>query len=237
MYRQRQVVDVKRGNVMGDGAIDTVYLTAEKTPDSPFWVKIAVVVQDGRTNRYTQIPLKENAGYNPTLFLGDFTGDKVEDIMVVMDTGGSGGMINAYVFAYRGGQFRPLFDSDVFNDRFKYRVFYLDQYKAQVNSYNTNQKFIIDLSTRGKQYLSEIYNPNGTLKKQIQGFVSPLSGLYPVDFDRNGVYELFAYQNIAGQYNADRLGYVQTTLKWNGRVFNPEVQNVAIFGGDISGTS
>ncbi len=235
MYRQRQVVDVKRGNVTVDGSIDTVYLTAEKTMDSPYWMNIAAVVQDGRTNQYVQIPLKENSGYNPTLFLGDFTGDKVEDIMVVMDTGGSGGMINAYVFAFRNGQFRPLFDSGVFSDRYKYRVFYLEQYEAQVNSYNLNQKFIIDLSTRDKEYLSEIYYPNGKLKAPIQGFVSPLSGLYPVDFDRNGVYELLAYQNITGRYNADRLGYVQTTLKWNGSEFGAEMQNVAIFGGDIRG--
>lgn len=234
MYRERQVVDMKKGNVIGDNSIDTVYITAEKTPDSPFWVNIMIVVQDGKTNQYTQIPLKQNQGYKPTLFLGDFTGDRVEDIMVVMDTGGSGGMINANVFAYRGSQFRTLFDSDVFNDRFKYRVFYLDYYKVQVNSYTTNQKFIIDLTTRGREYLSEIYYPNGKLKKPIQGFVSGLSGLYPVDFDRNGTYELLAYQNIAGQYNADRLGYVQTTMKWNGRVFAPEVQNVAVFGGDIS---
>lgn len=165
MYRERQVVDMKKGNVIGDNSIDTIYITAEKTPDSPFWVNIMIVVQDGRTNQYTQIPLKQNQGYNPTLFLGDFTGDRVEDIMVVMDTGGSGGMLHAYVFAYRGSQFRPLFDSDVFNDLFKYRVFYLDYYKAQVNSYTTNQKFIIDLTTRGRQYLSEIYYPNGKLKK------------------------------------------------------------------------
>ncbi|MDN4075103.1 hypothetical protein [Fictibacillus terranigra] len=235
MYRQRQEVDIKRGNVIGDGAIDTVYLMAEKTPHSPYWVNIEAVVQDGRTNRYTRIPLKENSGYNPTLFLGDFTGDKVEDIMVVMDTGGSGGMINAYIFAFRNGQFRPLFDSEVFNNRYKYSVFYLNQYKAQVNSINVRQTFIIDLSTKNKEYLSEIYNADGTLKAPIQGFVSPIAGLYPVDFDRNGVYELLAYQNIAGRYNADRLGYVQTTLKWNGREFGTEVQNVAIFGGDQMG--
>jgi len=36
--------------------------------------------------------------------------------------------------------------------------------------------------------------------------------LYPVDFDGNQVYELLAYQKIAGRYNADALGYVLNTL-------------------------
>ena len=32
------------------------------------------VVRDGKTNMYERIPLKENVGYNPTLFLGDLLG-------------------------------------------------------------------------------------------------------------------------------------------------------------------
>ena len=45
-----------------------------------------------------QIPLKQNMGYNPTIFLGDFTGNHIEDILVVSDTGGSGGIVNGEIF-------------------------------------------------------------------------------------------------------------------------------------------
>ncbi|HEU5139935.1 MAG TPA: hypothetical protein VFT51_08175, partial [Bacillales bacterium] len=100
-------------------------------------------------------------------------------------------------------------------------------------SRHLKQKYILDLTYKGKDYLSEIYNSDGTLKEPIQGWVNPLSGLYPIDFDRNGTYELEAYQRIAGRYNADSLGYVQTVLKWNGQGFVPEGQTVAIFGGEI----
>lgn len=34
--------------------------------------------------------MKNNTGYNPTLFLGDFTGNEGDDILVVIETGGSG---------------------------------------------------------------------------------------------------------------------------------------------------
>ncbi|MFZ7132293.1 MAG: hypothetical protein ACOWWR_08040 [Eubacteriales bacterium] len=44
------------------------------------------------------------------------------------------------------------------------------------------------------------------------GFVSLLSGLYPIDFDSNDVYELLAYQSISGKYAADSLDYLQTKL-------------------------
>lgn len=35
----------------------------------------------------------------------------------------------------------------------------------------------------------------------IEGWVNPLSGLYPIDFDRDGTYELEAHQTIAGRYS------------------------------------
>jgi hypothetical protein len=226
------VVTEKHGDVDGDGTIDKVFLTADKTPDSPFWQNITLVIRNGRTNQYHQIGMKNNAGYNPTLFLGDFTGDKVEDILVVIDSGGSGGMIYAYVFSQLNGRMRQIFDSDVFNERQTYDVTYEDYYRATVISHSQNEKYILDLTYKGKEYLSEIYNPNGTLKEPIKGWVNPLSGLYPIDFNRDGTYELEAYQRIAGRYNADGLGFIQTVLKWNGRGFVTERQNVAIVGGE-----
>ncbi|PFO07484.1 spore coat protein [Bacillus sp. AFS076308] len=227
------IVTVKRGDIDGDGIKDNVYLSAVKTPDSPFWKDITLVVQNGRTHHYDHIRFKNNAGYNPTLFLGDFTGKKGEDILVVIDTGGSAGTIYAYIFSYMNGQIRQIFDSDAFNDSYKYDVTYENQYKAKVTSYHLREKYILDLTNKGKEYLSEIYNPQGILKAPINGWVNPLSGLYPIDFNRDNRYELEAYQRIAGRYNADSLGSVQTVLKWNGQEFGPDRQSVAIFGGEM----
>lgn len=228
-----EVVQVKRGDVTGDGTIDTVYLTADQMPDSPFWQNITLVVRDGRTNQYEKIDLKENAGYNPTIFLGEFTGDTVEDILIVINTGGSGGTIYAYMFSFINGGIRQVFDSESFNEKYTYNVAYKDHYKATVTSFN-KKKYTIDLMYKGAGYLAEIYNADGTLKEPIEGWVSPLSGLYPVDFDRDGTYELNTFQNIAGRYNADGLGYMENVLKWNGKEFAPDRQHVAIFGEELN---
>ena len=48
---------------------------------------INLVVQDGASLQYTRVPIKDGSGYNPTIFLGDFTGDKVDDIVVYIDSG------------------------------------------------------------------------------------------------------------------------------------------------------
>lgn len=106
---------------------------------------------------------------------------------------------------------------------------YKNNYRVEVISKKNNQKYIIDISNRDADYLNEIYDENGKLKNPIDGFVNPLSGLYPVDFDSNKVYELLAYQKVAGRYNADSLGYVLNTLRWRTNMFVMDNQNVAIF--------
>ncbi|WP_134703317.1 VCBS repeat-containing protein [Ammoniphilus sp. YIM 78166] len=225
-----QVVASARGDVNGDRIPDYVYLSGIKTADSPFTQNISLHVQDGKTGRTMSVALRPNVGYAPSLFLGDFTGNQVNDILVSIATGGSGAIMNHFIYSFLNNAPQLLFHSDRYNEQYKYRVTYKDYYKVEVVSERNNNMFMIDISTRDADYLNEIYDTNGKLISPIQGFVNPLSGLYPVDFDSNGVYELLAYQKIAGRYNADSLGYVLNTLKWQGNHFGLDNQQVAIWG-------
>jgi len=224
------IVSYTSGDVTGDGIPDNVCLTGIKTPDSPFTQNITLVIQNGMSGRFTIIPLSDNAGYNPTLFLGDFTGNGVNDILIGITTGGSGGIMYYYIYSFINNTAQLLFDFNLYNEQYKYDVTYQDNYKVYVVSKKNNEKYIIDISNKDVDYLNEVYDENGKLKNPISGFVNPLSGLYPVDFDSNGVYELLAYQKIAGRYNADSLGYVLNTLKWKDNTFILDNQQVAIFG-------
>jgi hypothetical protein len=229
---QHSIIAFARGDVTGDRIPDNVYLSGIKTPDSPFTQNITLHVQDGRTSEVKSVPLRENAGYNPTIFLGDFTGDGVEDILISIATGGSGGIMYHTIYSFVKNTAQLLFDFNVYNEQYQYEVTYQDNYKVEVVSKINNKKYLIDISTRDAEYLNEIYDANGKLKSPITGFVNPLSGLYPVEFDSNKVYELLAYQKIAGRYNADSLGYVLNTLGWLDNRFVLQNQNVAIFGSD-----
>ncbi|MBC7766280.1 MAG: VCBS repeat-containing protein [Hyphomonadaceae bacterium] len=226
------VVAFARADVTGDKIPDNIYLTGQRTPDSPFIQNITLVVQDGGTGRITSQPLKQNAGYNPTLFLGDFTGNGVADILIRIDSGGSGAFTYDYAYAFVYNLPRLLFDSEAFSEHYTYTITYQNNYKVLVVSDKNKQQYVIDISLKGSQYLNEIYDANGKLKAPISGFVNAISGLYPVDVDSNGVYELMAWQKIAGRYNADAIGYVQNILQWNKNAFGLFQQYVAILGAE-----
>lgn len=229
---QQIVLDTATGDVNGDRVPDRVSLVGTKPygEGSPVVANVTIVVEDGRTKQRYQIPLKENQGYGPTLFLGDFTGDKVNDIMVSMDSGGSGGMTYNYVYSFLNNQARKLFDFEQFNNTHKGTVVYQDHYNVKVTTQNPRNTYTINISYKGRDYLSEIYHPNGQLKAPLSGDINPLGGLYPVDFDRDGVYELMAFQRIIGRYNADGLGLVVNVQKWKDNTFAPFNQWVAING-------
>lgn len=224
------IVSFARGDVNGDRIPENIYLTGNMTADSPFIQNITLVIQDTSTGMASNIPLRENAGYNPTVTLWDFTGDGVDEILIGIATGGSGGTYYYYIYSFINNVARLLFDYNVYNEEYKYDVNYRNNYKVEVLSRKNNVKYMIDLTYKGSVYLNEIYDANGKLKKPIAGFVNPISGLYPIDFDSNKVFELLAYQKIAGRYNADSIGYILNYLKWQNNMFVLYDQNVAIFG-------
>jgi hypothetical protein len=231
---QPSIVSFIRGDVTGDGIPDDVFLTGIKTPDSPFIQNITLVVRDGGTGTSRSVALPaENAGYNPTLYLNDFTGDGVYDILISITSGGSGGITYYYIYSFVNNIPRLIFNYNVYNQEFQYEVTYRDYYKVDVVSKINSTRYVLDISYKGPEYLSEIYNSDGKLKSPISGFVNPLSGLYPVDFDANRVYELLAFQKVAGRYNADSLGYIQNILKWENNRFILDRQFLAIFGAQV----
>ena len=228
-----ELLDVKQGDVNGDGIPDHVYLFGHK-PDGPsgiFADRITLVIQDGYSQQRTIVPLQNNAGYNASLFLGNFDNDTTSDILVSIDAGGSGGYGIFYIYSFAHNAVRMLFDSDTYNQDYKFNVQYADYFKVIVSSPRLDVQFTIDLSGKGYDYLSAYYSEDGKLKKPVQGEVLALAALNPiVNTDNRKSFELLALQRIIGDTNADTLGYVENLLTWEGSKFISSRLSVAILG-------
>ncbi|MFC3800932.1 VCBS repeat-containing protein [Cohnella sp. GCM10012308] len=227
------LLDVKQGDVNRDGIIDNVYLYGNQS-DGPFADHITLIIQDGHSNRSTAVNLPNNAGYNARLFLGDFSKDNVKDILVSIDTGGSGGYGIFYLYSFKNHVLHEMFDVEKYNEAYKFNVNYEDFYKVSVSSPQLDVLFTIDISNKGYDYLSQYYDDDGKLKQPVQGEVLALGGLYPIVANERGVgYDLLALQRIIGTTNADTLGYVENLLTWNGTQLVSSRLTVAILGAKL----
>lgn len=226
------LLDSKRGDITGDGIEDNIYLVGRKeNSDAIFAENITLIIQNRATDRYIPVSLKTNTGYGARLFIGDFTKDGVSDIKVSIDSGGSGGVAYYYLYSFVSGTPELIFDFEEFNQEYKYGVNYRDFYKVEVINKTLDKIIIIDISYKDAEYLSKIYYTDGTLKKPIEGNVIPLGGLFPIVKDeKEATYDLFATQRIIGRYNADGLGYAQTSLTWNKDKFISTSLKIALLG-------
>jgi hypothetical protein len=139
--------------------------------------------------------------------------------MVSIESGNTGLEGYYYIYSFINNVERKLFDFEDFNAKYMYDVQYLNNYTVIVTSRFNNKQYTINISNKNKDYLSQIYNPNGTLNQPLKGMVSPIIELHPVVSESEIGYDLYATQRVIGYYNADTLGMMVTPLRWNGKEF------------------
>lgn len=228
VYSTMQTVIVSRmGDVTGDGVLDDVWLAGVQTEDSPRITDITLMVKNGRTGRITQVALAENAGFEPTLLLCDFTGDGVLDVKVSIQSGGSGGFVFTYMYSFTNNQPRLLFSGERYSESRQFRAFYADGFVVVVEDLTRGLTFRIDVSQ--DPAAADLYNPDGTLKEPTEANVGPFIMALPVILDENSdVCSLIALTRVFGTFAADTLGYIQDYLTWNGTMFETVREDLAI---------
>lgn len=193
-----------------------VVLRGDRDGDSPHVTNITIDIYGFKDKKApVTISPQQNAGYGPDLFVGDFLGNGTQQILLSIQSGGSGAFGYYYIYSFDGEKVSVLFDFENFGKENRYTAKYLDNYKVQVEG--LGKRYLIDLSQRDKSYLNEIYNEDGTLKKPIDGNVSDLNALYPVYNNQTRRFDLLIYQRITGLYNADGLGYVITRQAYSSK--------------------
>jgi len=101
---RKQVNDVNK-----DGVQDKIYLIGDKADELGYVSNINLVVVDGKTNTLKDAKISGFDGFKPEIqWIGDFNGDKANDVMFTAFSGGNNGTTDAYILSFTGDKVQPL---------------------------------------------------------------------------------------------------------------------------------
>lgn len=213
-----QILQHITADVTGGGYPQEVYLLGAKQEDRvAYYAKLTLVVTCVAQNYCGQLILPEG-GYSPRIFVGDLDCDAVDDILVSADTGGSGGTVSAYAYSFRGYLAKELFNYNTYYDQHPFTAEYTEGYRVRITD-DQGTQWLLDISCRGSEYLSELYNPDGTLKQPVSAMVLGVTAVLPL-WGRD-CWNLQVVERIAGKAGYDTLGYIQMLTSWDGNEFIP----------------
>lgn len=212
------ILDYKYEDINGDNLKDNIILIGyrtDKTNPSTFR-NIKVILQDSRSKKYYAISIgKLNSGHNGKVFIGDFDGDRFNDILVAV---GNGDYSYYSLFSFKNNKCKYLMDESVFFKGMIYNIDFINNFKVKVTNKDLNDFYILDVKNKKNTYIKlGIYLDDGKLLRNNKGSYKSISSLIPIDEDKNGIYELKCIQTICGISNLDTLGYGKTIWKYNGR--------------------
>ncbi len=215
LFESEVLIQTEHGRVTSADCESEIRLYGKKSENSPFYKDIRIeILSDDK--KLTIVP-RTDAGYSPSILVGRFDDSGTDKIYYAADSGGSGGFQYSYVFGAENMRQQILFDYACTENPYTAR--YTDGYKAEVCS--GNEKWLIDISLKPKDYLDNLYNADGTLRLPQNATVTDLTNAFPFYNTSEKKFGLMLVREIYGLYHADKLGYLQQLTSFTDGQFRP----------------
>lgn len=208
------VLDIKYGNVTSKNSMDKVVLLGTYfEEDSIYATMVKVKINIGGSDENSIITNIPYEGYYMQLYLADFNGDGQDEIMVRGDYGGSGSYAIAAIYELKENKLIEIFNPDMFSDKYPLEAKYLEGNKVLVTSNTTKEKFIFDIANKDKNFLEQIYNADGSVKKGQEPYVSEVNNAFPIKLTNKENFYLLLRQRIIGVNNAGIIGDIESYVE------------------------
>lgn len=202
---------LKQGDITGDEKEDLIEIRGTPFEEGSLFLKeitLKIKTSEGKT-----LKNKLEAGYEPAIKFDDLNHDEINDILVRVETGESGGSSNYYLFSALNAKQKELPVPEPLSIVSQFE----EGYKATIKIDATGKSHTFDLSERKEKYDHLGFYNEGKLNEPMELIVSSYNTLKPVKIskDKKGLRGL---QRVSGVANNDTIGFVESSwLYENGK--------------------
>ena len=224
---KKVIIDVAYGSITNKYSDDSVVLVGEFHDEKSNHANSLQLV----INRENDLPITVNVpynGYNMQLFVGDFTGDKIDNIMIRGEyenpqiyKDGHDNLISyelGVIYKYESEKLIEIFNMKKYKNNNLACAKFKSNYRASVSC--GKKKYLIDLSARPKEYLNKIYDEDKKVKTNLKPTLDNPSEIFPIKEVFSDCYNLLIYQRIVGINNSDVIGTIETLINLNNNNIN-----------------
>ena len=224
---KKVIIDVAYGSITNKYSDDSVVLVGEFHDEKSNHANSLQLV----INRENDLPITVNVpynGYNMQLFVGDFTGDKIDNIMIRGEyenpqiyKDGHDNLISyelGVIYKYESEKLIEIFNMKKYKNNNLACAKFKSNYRTSVSC--GKKKYLIDLSTRPKEYLNKIYDEDKKVKTNLKPTLDNPSEIFPIKEVFSDCYNLLIYQRIVGINNSDVIGTIETLINLNNNNIN-----------------
>ena len=130
------------------------------------------------------------------------------------------------VYAFKDDDLVEIYNHNRFNMMSKFDCKYLDNYRAEIISEKTKEKYIVDLSLRPRRYLDLVYDDNGKLKENSNIKVTNLRNVYAIETDEMDIYNLSLTQVVIGEDNEDIISTIESIVSLTNNI--PKIKKIEV---------
>lgn len=207
------VMMLEKGDVNGDKIEDEIIVVGQtETIEDIYHSKVNILIRDGKTENYKMA--KAGGGYDGKLFVGDFDGDKIDDVAISLNTGGSGGMVENTIVSFINENPKYLLNEES-NKIFTVEGKYVDGFKAEIFIKELNKTIIINLETKKTDYIeNKIYDEKGKILTTVEPWVDGIKNLNALDYNGDETLELIAMTSLSGTSHADKIADIDFVMQY-----------------------
>ncbi len=182
------ILDKKYSDITGDNGLDEISLVGYKNNKSDeYSSKIFIVVKDSKTSKSVRVNYEDFDGYNPKLYIADFDGDKINDVLAYSKKDKDLDYKNNYILSFKDFIIRDIFINKIPED---IEVNLSNNYIISLRYKNEEIKAILKEDIKEYYKENRVYINTRLQNKNIKLGISKINSLAPVDINMDGDFEI-----------------------------------------------